>query len=640
MRKAKRRTAALLGAVTIAGTAGLTALAPAAYAGTVTVDAACKVPIVGDKNGPQEIKVDFDVTEGPAGATVTASVDMGPPPITSPIAVNGAKSKSVIHLTMSGAATGQIDLASPETTLDIPANVPIDPDPFTTTFTIPATAADGAITFVPTSMDSTTTVPGFGDQVAPCTYTPQSGGDGAVASFTVKPLTPGEVTLSVTPHEVAKGGTVQLGGAGWPEGTPTVELCAAADCAADRFASQDAAVGADGKLTGSAVLADTVEPGAYTVKVTAGTGAEAKTKEAALTVAEEATPEPKVTVTPSSGKAGDKTTVAGTGFPADQDVEIAGVKADGSRTSDAAVTAKADAQGAFSADYPVGDQDTAAIRATSGDVSAQAAYTVKTDDTPPPSDPNGVEVTVPYSCTTVVEGFDIDVPVMTPTLGVTVLLPSSAAKGDTVDVQVAFKDQVISDIPSVAGDLQNGLHGMVTPTMNVVVSDGVNDPGIVPTTVAAFDVDMSPGGKMRGGPLTGTFEVPGGGTFSFTPGELVLVIDAAAGPITVTATSTCKPTGDVPVSATLTATGEPGGPPGQQNGGASGGSNGGSNGGTDGGGKANGGTDGGASGGDLAKTGSSASTLDAFALVAGTAVLAAVGVMLLLPRRRRARAGS
>lgn len=639
MRKAKKRTAALLGAVTIAGTAGLTALAPAAYAGTVTVNANCNVPIVGVKEGPQDITVDFDIAEGSAGATVTATVDLGPPPITSPIAVNGAKSKSVLHLTMSGAATGQIDLASPEVTLDIPANVPIDPAPFTTTFTIPATAADGAITFVPTSMDSSTTVPGFGEQIAPCTYTPQAGGDGAVASFTVKPLTPGEVTLSVTPNEVAKGGTVQLGGAGWPAGTPTVELCAAADCSADRFASQDAAIGSDGKLTGSAVLAATVEPGAYTVKVSAGTGDAAKTKEAPLTVTEEATPEPKITLTPTSGKAGDKTTVAGTGFPADQDVEIAGYKADGSRTSDAAVTQKADAQGAFSAEYTVSDQDTAAIKATSGDTSAQAAYTVKGDDPPPPTDPNGVEVTVPYSCETVLEGIQIPVPVMTPTLGVTILLPSSAAKGDTVDVQVAFKDQVISDIPNVAGDLQNGAHGMLTPTMNVVVSDGVNAPGFIPATAAPIDVDMTPGGKMRGGPLTGTFEVPGGGTFSFTPGELVLVIKASVGSLSVTATTTCTPTGDVPVSATLTATGEPGGPPGQQTGGSTGGSNGGANGGSTGG-TTNGGNAGGTSGGDLAKTGSSGSTVGAFALVAGTAVLAAVGVMLLVPHRRRMRARS
>ncbi|HSA51698.1 MAG TPA: hypothetical protein VLH10_16505 [Yinghuangia sp.] len=636
MRKAKRRTAAFLGAVTIAGTAGLTALAPSAYAGTVTMDAACKVPVIGDKNGPQEIKVDFDTTEGPAGATVTATVDLGPPPITSPFALTGAKAQSTLQLTMSGAATGQIDLAGPEVTLDIPANVPIDPAPFTKTFVVPGGAADGELKFVPKGTVNVTEVSGFGRQEAPCTFTPQSGSDGVVASFTVKPLAPGEVTLTVTPGEVEPGGTVELGGSGWPAGTPTVELCAAADCAADRFASQTAAIAADGKLSGSAVLAGTVEPGSYTVKVTAGTGAEAKVKEAALTVAEEQAPVPAITLTPASGDVGAKTTIAGTGFPADQDVEIVGLKADGSRTSDPPVEKTTDAQGAFSAEYTVGDKDTAKIKASSGSASAEAAYTVNSDDPPPPSDPNGVEVTVPYSCATVVSGFDIDVPVMTPTLGVTVLLPSRAAKGDTVDVQVAFKDRVISDIPSVAGDLQNGLHGMVTPTMKVVVSDGVNAPGFIPVTTQAFDVDMSPGGKMRGGPLTGTFDVPGGGTFSFTPGELQLVIAASAGPISVTATSTCTPTADVPVSATLTATGEPGGPPGQQTGGGTAGSTSGASAGSAG--KTGGST--GTSGGDLAKTGTGGSTLGAFALVAGTAVLAAVGVMLLLPYRRRVRARS
>lgn len=616
MMRVSKRTAALLGAVTMAGTAGLTALAPSAVAGTVTVQAACKVPIVGDQNGPQEIKVDFTPVEGPAGTTVTATVDLGPPPIKSPIAVSNAKAQSTLQLTMSGAATGTIDLAGPEVTLDIPANVPINPAPFTKTFTIPAGASAGDIAFTPKGTINNTDIPGFGKQVANCTFT----GGGTVASFKVKPLAPGEVSLSATPAEVAVGGTTALAGANWPDGTPTVEICKAADCKADRIATKDVKVLA-GALSGNIALAESVTPGDYTVKVTVAD----KFKETALKV--KAKPAPEITLTPASGKVNEKTTVAGVNFPPSKEVTVSGLKADGSATSDTPVKKAAGADGSFSVDFVVKDKDTVKVKAKSDQAEDTADYTVKTDDpspspspsVTPPADPNGVEVQVSYVCKTVVTGVSIPIPDMTPSLGVKILVPSRGAKDQQVDLQVVFKDQVISDIPSVAGDAQKGLMAKLTPTMKVVVSDGRNAPGTVSATTGPIDVDMTPGGKMKGGPLTGKFTIPGGGTFSFSPGELVLKIDVPFAGSTVVATATCTTTGTVPVSATLVAEGAPGGAPGQQTGGTSAGNTGGS------------------TGGDLAKTGSGGSTISAFALIAGTAVLAAVGVLLLVPYRRRLR---
>ncbi|MDI2128965.1 hypothetical protein, partial [Yinghuangia seranimata] len=348
----RKKIAAGLGAVVVAGTAGLVAVAPAASAGTVTPTATCVVPVVGTKVGPQDIKVDLTPVTGPTGTVVTANVDLGPPPITSPFAFDSAKAQSTLHLAMSGAATGTVDLAGPEVTLPIPKDVPIDPAPFTTTFTIPAGASLGAINFTPTGSTNSTDIPGFGKQVAECTYA----GGGVVASFTVKAPVP-QPTLTATPPGKQPGQAIDLNGTKWTEPGPyKVELCDAGGNACDvaGFSANTVAADGSGVLTGTATLAASATPGAHQVKVS-NSGQSAS---AAYTVA--GIPPRTGNISPASGKAGTVVTATGSNFAPNASVAIAGVAGAGQST-DAPTIVQTDANGSFSGTITVNDPNTTGI---------------------------------------------------------------------------------------------------------------------------------------------------------------------------------------------------------------------------------------------------------------------------------------
>lgn len=361
----RKRVAAGLGAAVIAGTAGLVALAPAASAGTVTVQANCNVPILGPKQGPQDVSVTLTPVTGPAGITVTANVDLGPPPITSPIAVAGAKAQSTLHLTMSGAATGVVDVAGPEVTLDLPANVPIDPAPFTATFVIPASATPGVINFEPTGSTNSTDIPGFGKQVAPCTYT----GGGTVASFTVK-APPGPVTATAAPGTIQQGSGGTVAGTGWEGTISGVELCVGATC--QPYPVNNIAVGPGGSLTGGFTIVDQVPPGTYSLKITSDSGQSTQTNTFTVT----GVPPVTAAANPSAGVPGAATTVSGTNWAAGN-VTVQGLKQDNTPTTDAPVTVAVAADGTFSTPYTVNDVNTRKIGVTNGTKSASAAYTVQ-----------------------------------------------------------------------------------------------------------------------------------------------------------------------------------------------------------------------------------------------------------------------
>ncbi|WP_436777239.1 hypothetical protein [Yinghuangia sp. YIM S09857] len=365
MIKSRKRVAAGLGAAVIAGTAGLVAVAPAASAGTVTVQADCNVPIIGPKQGPQNVTVDLTPVAGPAGITVTANVDLGPPPITSPLAIANAKAQSTLHLTMSGAATGVVDLAGPEVTLDLVPNVPIDPAPFTTTFTIPANASVGDISFTPTGTTNITDIPGFGQQIAPCTYT----GGGAVATFTVE-APPAPVTATVAPTTIQQGSGGTVTGTGWEGTISGVEMCVGAAC--QPYPVHTIAVGANGALTGGFTVVDQVPPGTYSLKITSDSGQSTQTNTFTVT----GVPPVTAAVNPTSGDLGAATTVTGTNWPAGN-VTVQGLKQDNTPTTDAPVTVAVAADGTFTTPYTVNDANTRKIGVTNGTKSAAAAYTVK-----------------------------------------------------------------------------------------------------------------------------------------------------------------------------------------------------------------------------------------------------------------------
>ncbi|MDI2132287.1 hypothetical protein QI554_39785 [Yinghuangia seranimata] len=575
----------------------------------MTRDATCDVPVIGKKTGPQTIKVDFDKTTGPGGVTVTATVDLGPPPITSPMAFKGAKAQSTLTLSMSGAATGTVSLAGPEVTLDIAADVPIDPAPYTATFTIPA-AAVGDIQFTPTGTANVTDLPGLGKQTAPCTY---AGANGVVATFTADSPPAGAVTLDVQPGTVEPGNEITLSGAGWPAGTPTVELCdaAGANCKADGFSAKSPSV-ANGTLSGKATVAAGTADGDYTVKVSSGD----KNKTAPLKVKKAPAAEPKVGIDPSSGPVGTKVKVSGKSFTPNADLivfgAVPGADGKGDKSTDPVVQVKADAKGEIKdVEFVVKDPSTVGIGVAEKNNTDRADGAAFTVTTPPsgekPMDPRQVDVQ--YECKTTVTGIDIDIPAMQTTVPIKLTVPANAAGGDTVDVKAEIQGNVIGKAPSM---VPANSKLFVTPKLTVDVVQGT-DTSSFEVTEPKHEITVSPGDDLTtAGALTGTFKVWGGGMFSFSPGTLTIQTEVPLGGQTITSMTKCTAQ-KTDVSAQLLASGDKGTPPPSA--------------------ESSGGTS--ATGGDLAKTGSGGDTISAFALVAGTAVLAAVGTLLLVPYRRR-----
>lgn len=618
MMRVHRRAAAFLGAVTIAGTAGMVALAPTAFAGEVTMTATCQVPVLGQKVGPQTIKVDFDKTSGQAGDTVTATVDLGPPPITSPANFANAKAQSTLKLKMTGSATGSIELAGPEVTLDIVANVPIDPQPYTATFTIPASAGAGKLEFTPEGTANVTDLPGLGKQTAPCTYAAASGPT-VVASITTEAGEPGAVTLGVTPSSIEQGKQATVSGANWPAGTPTVALCKGAECKDEWLGAKDVK-NEGGNLSGTVTVAATTPVGDYTVKVTSGTGAGLKEKTAPLKVTAKQVAQPEITITPATGKVGTEVTVSGKNWDKSKDIFVSAVA--GTTPVGAPVSAKTDANGEFKdVKIKVADKTVTAIGAailgSDGKPvqQASAAFTVAGDD-PVIKDPNGKPVEIKYSCLTADSPIESAKGPFESTREVTILLPSAGNPNEEVDVSLRFKDDVIGDMPNIP---ITGVKLKITPSIDVKITDDAGGTGKMTLNAATPpEFDLVPGQPMKAGPFTGKFKIPGGGTFSFIPDQLRINTEA----IGSTTHTVCTVKNSPAVSATLKAEGPRGQLPSTTGGTTTGSAN------------------AGATSGDLAKTGSGGSTINAFALAAGTAVLAAVGVLLMVGNRRRVRARS
>lgn len=176
MVKPTKRIAAGAGAVALAAGAML-AMAPQAYAGEIKAKVSCQVPVVGPKSGDQTIKVEVNPATAAAGSEVTLSISLGPSPATSPLDLKGVKLTPSIEFkigTATATATG------PTTTIDVAANAPITPAPYSAKLKIPA-GLTGTVDLIPVKMNNDTDVPGFGKQPTPCTIT----GATKVASITI-----------------------------------------------------------------------------------------------------------------------------------------------------------------------------------------------------------------------------------------------------------------------------------------------------------------------------------------------------------------------------------------------------------------------------------------------------------------------
>ncbi|MFI6983938.1 hypothetical protein ACIBSV_35705 [Embleya sp. NPDC050154] len=235
--------------------------------------------------------------------------------------------------------------------------------------------------------------------------------------------------------------------------------------------------------------------------------------------------------------------------------------------------------------------------------------------------PNGKEVNVDYACKTKVEDFPVNIPDTTATYGVTITVPSTAKKGDKVDISAKFKDNLVGKAP--AGLPGSNIDLKFIPTFTIDVEEGSNKRSL-DLTGPEKALKVNSGDPLTlDGPITGKFDVWGGGDFSFKPGQLKISTNASLGTIKARSTTTCTVT-NTSVSATLKASGDQGTPPPTLTQSPTGnvGSNGGSSGGTT---------------GDLANTGASGGGMTAFAMAAGTAVLGAIALMLFVPYRRRIR---
>lgn len=289
MFKPSKRVSVALATAALAGTAGLTVLAPAASAGTVTPTVDCLVEALGNKHfiGPQDITVAATPTTVDPGGSTNLKVTLGASPATSPVSFTGVKVTPSIELQLGGGATGTVTVTGPETTMDVVKDAAIIPPPYTGDITIPGTAA-GSVTITPVKLVTKIFIPGVNiTQLTPCDIV--SGG-GVAETVTVKAPEPEVPTLSADPGVVEPGAATALSGVNWtPNSTPTAELCSGAVCNAAGISASTLAVGADGKLGGSVTIAAGTADGSYSVKVNNG----AKTATAAITVKKKEIPVPQ-----------------------------------------------------------------------------------------------------------------------------------------------------------------------------------------------------------------------------------------------------------------------------------------------------------------------------------------------------------
>ncbi|MFF7153949.1 hypothetical protein [Streptomyces sp. NPDC008139] len=210
-------------------------------------------------------------------------------------------------------------------------------------------------------------------------YADESGtaGTSVTVPFTV---TTTAVTLSATTPTVLPGHAATLTGSGWPAGTtPTAALCAAdgTACSAASVSSSSLSIASDGKLSGSVTVAKSVATGSYQVQVTAGSIHVLAPLSVATTF---------ITLSPASGPAHTKVTVVGQGWAPVATVEIDGLKADGSRTSDSYATKIIGLDGSWSQTFTVNDPATVALYAHEWLINghtATAAFAVNGSTAPP-----------------------------------------------------------------------------------------------------------------------------------------------------------------------------------------------------------------------------------------------------------------
>ncbi|MYS83437.1 hypothetical protein [Embleya scabrispora] len=379
MFKPSKKVVATFGVAMIAGTAGLVAGAPAAFAGSVNPDLRCTEPILHwNKTGKQTFDATLTPATGNAPGTVKIKIDAGENPLRPDSDFENIGFVGKYTFTLS--TGGEVTVVAPEFKAKIGPNTGINPPEFTADLAIPQAAPGTQIDLTLKTFALDVNVPGLPapTTTATCEVT---GSNGVIASYKVAEAPPQDPTLTTTPGQVKPGGALTVAGTNWPAGTPTVELCDASGNACDATKVTGALTVTDGALAGTATIGATVADGSYQLKVTVGD----KSKTSNVSVKADVPSNPrKLVLNPTHGPVGTEVTVAGEGYTPGADVYVIPTNAAQQPDVPGLVMAKAGTDGKFTAKVKVNKADTTLIAAsedTTGTLSAGAPFTV--DGNPP-----------------------------------------------------------------------------------------------------------------------------------------------------------------------------------------------------------------------------------------------------------------
>ncbi|MFI5952551.1 hypothetical protein [Cryptosporangium sp. NPDC051539] len=150
----------------LAGGTSAFVMASPAYAGTVTVNYSCEVPLTGTLTGDVDVTITAPATAA-VGDTVEITVQTGPAPFTAPIDLEAGSVTPSIEVTVGGAQTGSVTAQGAPNAEPVPANTPITPAPMTGSL---ALTSAGQVDLSPGPITATA-VTIFGTFAIPCTPT-------------------------------------------------------------------------------------------------------------------------------------------------------------------------------------------------------------------------------------------------------------------------------------------------------------------------------------------------------------------------------------------------------------------------------------------------------------------------------------
>ncbi|MGA4543039.1 hypothetical protein ACPA54_23915 [Uniformispora flossi] len=378
---ARRGGTAAAGAALLLGGIGLSALAPAAMAGTVSPSVHCVLPAgQGEGTGPQSMQVELTPANAAPGTQVHAVVTLGAGPVNSTQTLSNVPTTPSIDLAMSGGATGTVTVTGPTVNLNTTSGQPVIIPTYQGDFIVP-NSAQGTVNFTPVRTVTKTVVLG-GTYTTNCDVV--SGG-GVVASVNVQGPGSAQPTLSAPIGTVRPGSVLAFAGLGWPSnGATSVTLCGAGGgaCVPDPFGNSSVAVDVNGVLTGTAQLTATGVPnGNYVITVTSGT----KQATTSITVQAFVPSGPRqLTVAPTSGPLGTVVTFTGSNWNPNKNINIAALDSD-QFDLEGFVNITSTPDGTFTAQFTVSSTWTAFLRAREGTNDAAAVIVPFTITTTPPS---------------------------------------------------------------------------------------------------------------------------------------------------------------------------------------------------------------------------------------------------------------